>query len=93
MRQFYIQLKKIRYYWEENLLDWYHFLEPKAAIYFNESHSFFEDGIKKLLTKVPLLLGSAYMYEYKKWGLFFVVPIRIQIISKEGSAIEVEKTI
>lgn len=93
LQQFYIHLKKIRYFWEENLIGWYHFIEPNAAIYFNESKSFLENGIKKLLNEVPLLLASAYMYECKKIGLFFVAPIRIQIISKEGNTIEVEKKI
>lgn len=91
LQQFASQLKKIRYHWEEDILEWYHFLKPQAEIYFNESKPFMDNSIKNSFNKISSLLGSAFIYECKKFGLFFVVPIRIQIISKEGSTIEVEK--
>ncbi|TFJ76590.1 helix-turn-helix domain-containing protein [Carnobacterium maltaromaticum] len=82
-------LAKINYYVEEKIIDWYHFLELNAKIYFQENMDFIEKEWTELLEELPVELRSIYMLEAKKNGITLTKPLRIRLLSKEGKALEI----
>lgn len=88
--QFQNQLNKLNYYVTEDLIAFYYFLEPEAINYFNKYASLIEPESKKLLSLVPVEARSAYIRECKKASLFLVIPLRMNVSSKEGNEIEIE---
>ncbi|CAD5898847.1 hypothetical protein CMALT430_20075 [Carnobacterium maltaromaticum] len=89
LNQFQKQLIKINYYLKENLIDLYHFLEPKAKSYYEENFILMEDDWHLLQKDIYAEISSIYVLAAKNNGVSLVKPLRIHLVSKEGRTSEI----
>lgn len=89
MKQLEIEFIKIDYYIKEDLIDWYHFLEPNCMLYFKEISILIEKNDILLKHNICEKVTSMYVLAAKKSGIYVARPISISIISREGRTSEV----
>lgn len=89
MRHYRSNLEKIRYYIQEGLMKWYHFLEPNAKKNWNSIGHLLIPEIKEVLVGVSDEISSAYIYASQILGLFLSVPLRVGIQDREENTAQV----
>lgn len=87
-KQLQFRLRLVKYYYRENLLDWYHYLEPEAMIYYRKISPYLEDEIKEKSVKLANKIVSAYIFECQKSGVYFNKPLPLIVHSKEGRILQ-----
>lgn len=84
------QLNKIRYYIEENLLDYYYFVTPSNETDYREQRQWVSSELKNLLDQFPNRIASVYIFECTRLGLMLTKPLRIRVHSKDGNALQLK---
>lgn len=84
-----LELVKIRYYIEEDLLKLYHFFKPEAKKIWKGIQPMLNLEIRKVMEDMPSSIESAYIYAGYQVGLILMNPVRVQINAKEEELIKV----